>query len=232
MEQTLPRERPNLFPQTSGEMVTTIAHYYRGELVRMAGWRDRIDRTSNWAITVVAAMLSLSLSTVGSHHGVILFAMLLISLLLWIEARRYRFFDVYRSRVRLLERSYFAQVLAPGPDVGGEWLEELARGLRKPRFHVSPMEAVSRRLRRNYFWMYLILLLAWALKISSPKLQNENIVRDTGHPIGDIVANAGLGPLPGWLVLSGVGLFLAGVLFMTFRVKADDGELAHGEVHV
>src|SRR5262249_2089554 len=93
-------------PVTPSETITTVIHYYRGEMSRMAGWRDRIDRTTNWAITVVAALLSVSLSTPASHHGVLLFAMLLISLLLFIEARRYRFFDVYRARVRQLERSY------------------------------------------------------------------------------------------------------------------------------
>ena len=46
------------FPTTSTEFITLIAHYYRAEIARMAGWRDRIDRTSNWAITVVGAMLS------------------------------------------------------------------------------------------------------------------------------------------------------------------------------
>ena len=76
----------------------------------MAGWRDRLDLTSNWAITVVAAMLSVSLSTATAHHGVLLFAMLLVLLLLTIEARRYRFFDVYRSRVRQMERNYFGQI--------------------------------------------------------------------------------------------------------------------------
>ena len=43
------------FPTTSAEFITLIAHYYRAEIARMAGWRDRIDRTSNWAITVVGA---------------------------------------------------------------------------------------------------------------------------------------------------------------------------------
>jgi uncharacterized membrane protein len=66
-------------------MVTVMVHYYRGEMGRRAGWRDRIDRTSNWAITVVAAMLSHSLTTPAAHHGLILFAMLLILLLLMIE---------------------------------------------------------------------------------------------------------------------------------------------------
>ena len=69
-------------PATSAEYVNTLAHYYRGEMARMASWRDRIDRTTNWAITVVAALLSVSLSTPTAHHGVLLFAMLLVTLLL------------------------------------------------------------------------------------------------------------------------------------------------------
>ena len=93
----------------------------------MAGWRDRIDRTTNWAITVVAAMLSLSLSTPTAHHGVLLFAMVLVLLLLVIEARRYRFFDVYRNRVRRLERNYFAQIFAPESGT----TDELDPGLRR-----------------------------------------------------------------------------------------------------
>ena len=44
---------------SSAELVTTIAHFHRAEIARMAGWRDRLDRTTNWAITVVAAMLSI-----------------------------------------------------------------------------------------------------------------------------------------------------------------------------
>ena len=69
-------------PSTSSEMVTAIVHFHRAEISRMAGWRNRIDQTTNWAITVVAAMLSVSLSTPSSHHGVLLFAMVLVYLLL------------------------------------------------------------------------------------------------------------------------------------------------------
>ena len=78
-------------PKNSSEYITLIAHYYRAEMARMSGWRDRIDRTTNWAITVAGAMLSVSLSTASSHHGLLLFAMILVLLLLVIEARRYRF---------------------------------------------------------------------------------------------------------------------------------------------
>src|SRR5690606_38183401 len=130
----------------------------------MTGWRDRLDRTSNWAITVVAALLSVSLSTPDSHHGVLLFGMLLVSVLLLLEARRYRFFDVYRARVRRLERQYFAQILAPLPEPKSksepdlDWALWLALDLRVPRFRISLGGAMSRRLKRNYIWLYLILM--------------------------------------------------------------------------
>ncbi len=109
MSEQLQKSAWSGFPTTSSEFTTVLAHYYRAEMSRMAGWRDRIDRTSNWAITVAGAMLSVSLSTPTAHHGVLLFAMVLVLLLLVIESRRYRFFDVYRARVRRLERNYYAQ---------------------------------------------------------------------------------------------------------------------------
>ena len=125
------------FPNTSSEFITLIAHYYRAEIARMAGWRDRIDRTSNWAITVVGAMLSVSLSTPTAHHGVILFAMVLVLLLLVIESRRYRFFDVYRARVRRLERSYYAEVFSPTKELDKNWTRILSDDLKRPSFLIS-----------------------------------------------------------------------------------------------
>src|ERR1700731_2537047 len=118
-------------PKNSAEYITLIAHYYRAEMARMSGWRDRIDRTTNWAITVAGAMVSVSLSTPTAHHGVLLFAMVLVLLLLVIEARRYRFFDVYRARVRRLERNYYAQILSPEKEVEKGWTKVLGDDLRR-----------------------------------------------------------------------------------------------------
>ncbi|MCV9960651.1 DUF2270 domain-containing protein [Pararhizobium sp. BT-229] len=219
-------------PATSPEVLTALVHYYRGEIGRMAGWRDRIDRTSNWAITVVAALLSVSLSTPASHHGVLLFAMLLISLLLFIEARRYRFFDVYRARVRRMERGYFAQILSPQAPFKPNWAAPIADSLRRPAFLMSYRAALCRRLRRNYCWMYLILLLAWGLKISSPALQADGSETRHVRSLSDVAANAALGPLSGWLVIGLVALFYAAIAYMALHKEPGDGELAHGEVHV
>ncbi len=219
-------------PATSAEKANMLIHYYRGELGRMTSWRDRIDRTTNWAMTVVAGLLSVSLSTSSSHHGVVLFAMLLISLFLMIEARRYRFFDVYRARVRQLERYYFAQALLPQAELNPDWAAAIARSLRSPVFLMDYREALTRRIRRNYVWMYLILLLAWGLKISTPKLLPEERAVEFVHSFGELMANATLGPLPGALVLAGVFLVYVLIVVAALHREPDDGEFAHGEVHV
>src|SRR5215217_3699808 len=72
-----PKIAAPVYPSTPNEFITVLAHYHRAEIARMAGWRDRIDRTTNWAITVVAAMLSVSVSTSNAHHSVLMFAMVL-----------------------------------------------------------------------------------------------------------------------------------------------------------
>jgi uncharacterized membrane protein len=220
------------FPTTSTEIITTLAHFHRAEISRMAGWRDRIDRTSNWAITVVAGMLSVSLSTGTAHHGVLLLAMVLVLLLLMIEARRYRFFDVYRARVRQLERNYFAQIFAPEPSGDRDWAQALGQDLRCPHFLMSMRTAISRRLRRNYFWMFLVLLLAWVIKVSSSTLHPAIAQLDAAHPRPDLIPTLAVGPFPGWAVLLLVVIFYIWLAYAAFSASPDEGELAHGEVHV
>ena len=219
------------FPKTSSEYITLIAHYYRAEMARMSGWRDRIDRTTNWAITVAGAMLSVSLSTPTAHHGLLLFAMVLVLLLLVIELRRYRFFDVYRARVRRLERQYFAPVFAGGEsDI--EWRRALSEDLKKPLFLIGRGLAFSRRLRRNYIWMFVILLVAWVLKISTPRLMPDGTPGHFAHSLYEWTSGAEIGPLPGWMVVVGVAAFYAWLLYAALRRLSGPGELAIGDVHV
>jgi len=226
-----PIEAP-AFPATPGEFITVLAHYHRAEIARMAGWRDRIDRTTNWAITVVAAMLSVSLSTPAAFHGVLLFAMLLVLLLLVIEARRYRFFDVYRNRVRRLERNYFAQIFAPEPDTSEAWIRALGEDLRRPLFLVGHWEAMSRRMRRNYCWLFLILLLAWLLKTTTIVLPSGGAEAHLVGSFGEWLRSTAIGPLPGFAVVPVVALFYLWVLYTALRRPKGEGELAFGDVHV
>ncbi len=221
---------PPIFPSNSVEFINALAHYYRGELSRMMSWRDRLDRTTNWAIAAVAAMLSVSLSSSEAHHGVLLFAMVLVFLLLNIESRRYRFFHVYRSRVRLLERNYYARIFAPREMVDiGHWMSQLGDDLRLPRFTMTLTQAMARRLRRNYIWLFSILLLAWFLKTSSTGLQKEARII---HSTGELFTNASIGYVPGWAVLVVILSFYGWLLYIMLSHRETTGELAYGEVHV
>lgn len=217
------------FPSSPSEFITLFAHFHRAEIARMAGWRDRIDRTTNWAITLVAAMLSVSLSTSNAHHSVLMFAMVLAFFLLMIESRRYRFFDVYRSRVRRLERNYYAKLFDPGLRAEEDWQHIMAADLLAPTFMMSMAEAVSRRLRRNYIWIFLILLGAWALKVTFPTFSG-------GVPAAlsfqDWVANAGVGPVPGWIISAVILAFYGWIVVAASRAHSRRGELAHGDAHV
>jgi uncharacterized membrane protein len=214
---------------TSSEAITVLAHYYRAEMSRMISWRDRLDRTTNWAIGALAAMLSISLATEQAHHSVLLFAMLLIHALLIIEARRYRFFHVYRARVRLLEREYFAPIF--GPDPGGTriGLAALGEDLCVPRFTVTLMQAMSRRMRRNYCWIFLVVLLAWLVKTTSAVAEGHTRLVHTMH---EFLQNAAIAGIPGSAVVLGVAVLYAWLIFITLRFDIDADDLGPGQVHV
>lgn len=228
MDEIAPLVVAPTLPTSSAEATTLMTHYYRAEMTRMNAWRARLDLTSNWSITVVAALLSVSLSTPMAHHGLALFGMVIILLLLFVEARRYRFYDVYRMRIRQFERHYFGQFFQADPKGGPEpWLVMLAQDLRHPKFRISMMLALRRRLRRNYIWMFLILLCAWLVKIASPDLQPASHL-SPAHLFETILAHATIGPLPGWLVLILIAGFYAALCAACLRGKDRGGD----EVHV
>ncbi|HJQ69243.1 MAG TPA: DUF2270 domain-containing protein [Blastocatellia bacterium] len=222
-----------IFPTNSVEFVNALSHYYRGELSRMMSWRDRLDRTTNWAITGVGAMLSVSLASPEAHHGVLLFAIVLVFLLLGIESRRYRFFHVYRSRVRMIERNYYARIFSPREMIDpAHWMSQLGDDLRLPRFSITLSQAMARRLRRNYSWLFLILLLAWVLKTTTSMLQPKQGTAAVIPSFGDWFRNASIGYMPGWLVIIAVVSFYGWMLYIMLKHRETAGELAYGEVHV
>jgi uncharacterized membrane protein len=226
-EPLLPPIATASLPANSAEATNAMIHYYRAEMGRMNSWRARLDLTSNWSITLVAALLSVSLSTPAAHHGLSLFAMGIVFLLLCVEARRYRFFDVYRHRVRQFERHYFGQLFGPETERGVEpWLLVLAQDLRHPRFRITYHRALRRRLRRNYIWMFMILLFAWVVKLASPDLQ-DGAALDPSRPFDGVVAHAAIGPLPGWLVIALVLVFYAGLAMACLRGKDRGGDQVH-----
>jgi len=229
---TISKPGPPIFPTNSVEFVNALSHYYRAEMARMMSWRDRLDRTTNWAITGVGAMLSVSLSSPQSHHGVLLFAMVLIFLMLYIESRRYRFFHVYRSRVRLMERNYYVRIFSARDMIDmTHWMNQLGEDLRLPRFTITTTQAMARRLRRNYIWLFLILLLAWLLKTSTGVLQPTGTA-EIVHSTGELFRNAAIGYVPGLVVVILIVSFYGWMFYVMIKHREASGELAYGEVHV
>lgn len=133
---------------------SVAAHLYRGEVERTVGWRDRLDSTTNWAVTVMAAIVAYAYSGEVSH-AVILAGMAMGTVFLLIEARRFRDYDIWRARVRMLQENLFANALDPSEGVEHDrWRETLSADYRDPQPNLSYRQAVGHRLRR----VYLLLL--------------------------------------------------------------------------
>src|SRR4051812_44790413 len=148
-----------------GEFNTAMIHFYRGEIQRSNTWRNRLDTTTNWAVITAGATLSFAFGSTANPHFVIPINSVLVAFFLFMEARRYRYYEIWSSRVRVLETGYFAQLLGTQGAVNKEWAEHLAADLITPHFTISEWEAVGRRLRRNYLWIFMLLAVSWNLKV-------------------------------------------------------------------
>lgn len=147
------------------EFNAAMVHLFRAEVARANAWRQRLDMTTNWAVVTTGAVISFAFSQTDSSHLVILLNLILVTLFLFIEARRYRYYELWSYRVRLMETDFFAAMLVPPFKPSGEWSEALAESLLHPQFPISGSEAVGRRLRHNYLWIYSIIVLSWLAKI-------------------------------------------------------------------
>jgi len=147
---------------------SAMAHLYRGEIHRMTLWRERLDRTTNWAVIVIAAVLTWAFSSASNPHYVILVGVAVLAIFCGIESLRYRGYDMWRSRVRTMQVNAFAYALDPRPGVEDpEWREALAEDYRHPTLKITWEEAIAHRLRRVYLALGLVLLGAWIFRISA-----------------------------------------------------------------
>src|SRR5688500_13149945 len=184
----------------AGEFNTAMIHFYRGEVQRSNTWRNRLDTTTNWAVLTAGATLSFVFSSPSNPHFVIPINSILVAIFLLMEARRYRYYEIWSSRVRVLETGYFAQLLAPDSVPSDEsWAQHLASDLITPHFTISEWEAVGRRLRRNYLWIFALLALSWNLKVYLHPLPARDF--------DAFLDRATVGIVPGWMV------FVIGVVF-------------------
>jgi uncharacterized membrane protein len=190
------------YPLTRQEYINVMVHFYRGEVHRSTAWRERLDATTNWAVLTSAGMLSFCLGSRENPHMILLLSNLIILAYLTIEARRYRYFEVYRARVRMLEENFLIPVITrqlESPML--TWREMVAMDLDLPKYKTGMLEAMGFRLRRNYVHIFLILLGGWVVKLMIHPVEFRTL-RDLWERIS-------FGSIPSGVVLG------FGVLFYT-----------------
>jgi uncharacterized membrane protein len=195
------------------EFTTAMVHFFRAEIQRANVWRQRLDTTTNWAVVTTGAAITIAF-TQNAHHGVILLNTLLVTLFLFIEARRYQYYELWSYRVRLMETDFYAPMLVPPFRPAPDWAESLAENLLHPHFSISGWEAFGRRYRRNYLWIYIVLAMSWIAKIW--------LLPESGASWSNFVRSAAIGELPGEIVLAfglafNGALLLAGLLTSTLH---------------
>jgi uncharacterized membrane protein len=198
-----------------------LAHLYRGEMYRSKIWRTRLDATTNWAVATTGIALSVVFSNAGNSPLPLVLVTLMSLVFLSIEARRYRYFDIWRTRVRILETGMYGPILrGEGVRIDSGWNQELARDYEKLRFHISFWEAMGRRLRRNYSFMFAVQALSYVAKLCI----HPTAIRS----LEDLWQHAAIGPIPGQVALTCGFLFYAGLFALaTFTLK---GQRAVGRV--
>ena len=195
-----------LFEQDMGPS-SAAAHLYRGEIQRMRFWRERLDRTTYWAVVVMSAILTWTFSSQGNPHYVLLVGAAAVVAFLAIEARRFRGYDVWRSRVRILQKNVFAYGLDPSQGLEDpDWREQLSRDYRRPHMDVSTEEAIAHRLRRVYLLLFTIVFAAWGIRVVA--------FADQPWP-----ASAAVGDASGLAVTGLVAAFYLGLLGVALRPR-------------
>ena len=221
-----PATIPGARPLTPSEFNTALVHLYRGEVSRANTWRTRLDGTTNWAVLTTGATLSFAFSSPTNTHVMILLNSLLIGFFLFIEARRYRYYDLWRVRVRLMETEFFAGLLVPQRDLneGENWRDLLASDLLQPHFNMTLWEAMSRRLRRNYSWIFIVLVLSWIIKVAIHPTPTTDVAI--------LLERASIGPISGPVVIAVGVVFNAAMLFLALSTASyvrrlrSDGEVS------
>jgi uncharacterized membrane protein len=203
------------------EFNMAMVHFYRGEVQRSNVWRTRLDTTTNWAVITAGATLSFVFSSVENPHFAIPINSILVSIFLFMEARRYRYYEVWANRVRILETGYFAPMLSHRtipPDK--EWAEHISSDLVTPHFTISEWEAVGRRLRSNYLWLFILLALSWTLKIYIHPGPIPTVTEEDRRVFWDVVfQRAQVGLAPGWLVVLTGAIFNAALIFVALSTR-------------
>ena len=124
--------------------------------------------------------------------------------------------------MRVLETNFYGPLLR-GRRAGTDqtWCQVLADDYTGVYFHIGYFEALGRRLRRNYAWIFAIQVVSYWGKLAI-------------HPVPltslqELWARAAVGPVPGQLVLAVGTMFYLGLVVLALTTLR--GQRAVGRPH-
>lgn len=215
VEPSVPRDFEG-YALTRPEYISAMVHLYRGELNRANTWRIRLDTSTNWAILAVIGILTFAFGSAEHSHASILVGMLLVLHFLTLEARRYRLFDVWRHRLRMIEENFYGPLLTRDlQSPAANWGKLVAGDLLNPCFKITYLQAFRNRFLRNYAVIFAVLLAAWVVKV---------MIHDQAPGVTGL-ERFGIGPVPGLVtvgLVAAIYLFLLGVVLLVPSVSAPE----------
>ncbi|MBN1178113.1 MAG: DUF2270 domain-containing protein [Anaerolineae bacterium] len=188
------------------DFTTAMVHLYRAEVSRANTWRKRLDTTTNWAVVTFGAALTFAFGSPDNPHFILLLELMLILAFLYIESRRYRYYQLWSYRLHLIETDFFAAMLAPPFRPSSDWSGRLVETLHRPAYPMPRWEAVGRRFSRNYFFIVTLLIIGWLGKLWLYPSSTED------WPI--IVGRATIGAVSGGWVFAAVAALYLGLIMM------------------
>ncbi len=196
---------------------SAVVHFYRAIVMHGDVWRKRLDATTNWAVVTTIGVVSFAFTRPDAPHFILLFLISADALFLTMETRRYQIYDLWRRRIRSINKYVIAPQLspkdAPSADEIERELSDLAADLGRAVPHLPFLDALGYRLRRNYGYIYLFTVGSWVIKLYL-------------HPIdatttSDLLDRASVGMIPGSVTILIVALSSVIILFAALRAPSE-----------
>ena len=136
--------------------------------------------------------------------GVLLVGMALITVFWGYESRRFRFTDIWYSRLRKIEENFYGPILRRdlvSPE--SSWGRLIAEDLFNPTYKLPRLFALRQRFTRNYWPIYAVLLGAWVVHVLA--------FPEEAGSWSDVKEHLRSGLLPWWAPISYVATILVGM---------------------
>jgi uncharacterized membrane protein len=101
----------------------------------------------------------------------------------------------------------------------GEWKKLVCEDLILPSFKIGKLEAVGRRLKRNYVFIFILIMIAWVLKIFIHATEPID-------SMGAFYRALRVGYIPSWLV----AIIFVGTLVTVSGIAVYVGRKTSGEI--